>query len=272
MHTDGSDGAWPASEVLKRYRELGYDFVAVTDHQKVTRCEGPEGMLVIPGVELHYPDVSTGKQWHFVGVGFEDEARICGSPEEIVKFLRPRSEYLVMAHPYWSNLSGEDVRRFPQCDAVEVFNTLAMGEIGRGHSEPAWDHFLSSGAHLNCVAVDDTHQRKRYRDLGVSWVMVKAAELSRKAILEALKRGEYYSSTGPEILDWTQEEMNFAVRTSPCRSIAFVCNTWFGGRSEAPTGESISEADYTMRGPEKYMRVQVTDERGGRAWTNPVYF
>ena len=273
VHTSNSDGADAPAVVLERYRALGYDFVAITDHQKVTRAPAPEGMLVLPGVEQHLSDDVSGKQWHFVGIGFEDEPRTSWtSPDEIVRFLRPRAAYLVAAHPYWSGLSGEDLHKFTQCDAVEVFNTLCAVEIARGSSEPIWDHLLSYKARLNCVAVDDTHQRRRRVDIGKAWVMVKATELTEDAILNALKQGDYYSSTGPEILDFNHLLGTYSVKSLPCRSVAFMCNTWYGRRFEAPVGGTLTEGDYTLQGREVYLRAQVTDHLGRRAWTNPVYF
>src|SRR5229473_3164042 len=58
-HTTFSDGRLPADEVVARYRELGYDFLAITDHDDRIDDEywfrippGDDRMLVLAGVEI----------------------------------------------------------------------------------------------------------------------------------------------------------------------------------------------------------------------------
>ncbi len=270
VHTTGSDGREPPEEVVRRYHESGYHFVVLTDHDRLTRCEAPEGMLVLPGIELGCNSGPPDKYWHFVGVGIDTEpAKKLESPEDIAEFLKRRAKFTTLGHPYWSQLSGEDVRLMADCDAMEVHNTVCQ-LASRGASEQPWDHVLSSGARLNAVAVDDSHQKPN--DLGRGWVMVKASELSADAIYAALRNGHFYASTGPEIHDWNRLEDAIRVQTSPCRTISFMCNTWYGQRFDAEPDQTFTEATYFIQGPEVYLRVQVTDADGKRAWTNPIYF
>lgn len=271
VHTTSSDGTESPEKVVQRYHECGYDFVVLTDHYCVTRCPAPEGMLVLPGIEIDCNAGPPDKYWHFVGVGIDKEpAKKFESPEDIAKFLKKRARFVTLAHPYWSQLSGEDARQFADCDAMEVRNTVCQLLDSRGSAEQPWDYVLSSGARLNAVAVDDTHQKPN--DLGRGWVMVKAGELSPDAIYAALKNGHFYSSTGPEIHDWNRFDDAIRVQTGPCRTISFMCNTWYGGRFDAEPDRTFAEAAYPLQGPEIYLRVQVTDAEGKRAWTNPIYF
>src|SRR6266404_4048590 len=60
-HTTFSDGRLPADQVVARYRELGYDFLAITDHDDRIDDEywfqippGDDRMLVLAGVEIDY--------------------------------------------------------------------------------------------------------------------------------------------------------------------------------------------------------------------------
>ncbi|MDP2700984.1 MAG: PHP domain-containing protein, partial [Candidatus Rokubacteria bacterium] len=64
-HTTFSDGRRPVAEVVERYRELGYDFLAITDHDDRIGDDywfnipsGDDGMLVLTGVELDYRPLS----------------------------------------------------------------------------------------------------------------------------------------------------------------------------------------------------------------------
>ena len=109
VHTTNSDGRGSPAEVLERYRDAGYHFVVLTDHDKVTRADGPEGLLVLPGIELGCSTERPRKFWHIVGIGCEREPDgAFTKARDIVKFLRKHAELVLAGHPYWSNLSGRD--------------------------------------------------------------------------------------------------------------------------------------------------------------------
>ena len=64
-HTTFSDGRRPIDQVIARYRELGYDFLAITDHDDRIHDDywfhippGDDRMLILPGVELDYRPLS----------------------------------------------------------------------------------------------------------------------------------------------------------------------------------------------------------------------
>src|ERR1051326_4893732 len=50
-HTTESDGDSPPSDVVRWYREHGYDFLVITDHNKVTVVHDDK-LLLIPGEEV----------------------------------------------------------------------------------------------------------------------------------------------------------------------------------------------------------------------------
>src|ERR1700730_5285163 len=60
-HTTFSDGRRPVAEVIARYREMGYGFLAITDHENRVGDDywfnipsGDDRLLVLPGIELDY--------------------------------------------------------------------------------------------------------------------------------------------------------------------------------------------------------------------------
>ena len=68
-HTTKSDGAWSPEQVIQTYQEMGYDFLAITDHRRVTvpACRMVGSMLVLPGIELDY--TLPEEVVHIVGFG-----------------------------------------------------------------------------------------------------------------------------------------------------------------------------------------------------------
>ena len=64
-----------------------------------------------------------------------------------------------------------------------------------------WDELLAQGQRIFGVACDDGHEMYHY---GNAFVRVRS-ENSVPAILNALARGAFYASCGPEIYDFTVE-------------------------------------------------------------------
>ena len=53
LHSSASgDSETPPGDVVRWYAEHGYDFIVFTDHNRITQVPGPEGLLVMPGIEL----------------------------------------------------------------------------------------------------------------------------------------------------------------------------------------------------------------------------
>src|SRR5205823_2549987 len=73
-------------------------------------------------------------------------------------------------------------------------------------TEQIWDTVLSAGRVMYATAVDDSHHfytftssrqaGDRLSNPGKAWIMVRASELSLKALVDAMKSGDFYASTG----------------------------------------------------------------------------
>ncbi len=269
-HTRASDGSHEPAELAAMFRRRGYDFVFLTDHNKITYSGGAEDFLVLPGIEVGVGTKPPDQYWHFVGLCPESMAvPKFQSPDALWEFVRSKAPFWALAHPYWSQLTGRDLLRFDGIGCVEVWNTGCELEVSRGRSEYPWDWALSAGRRLSGVAVDDCHGR--LHDIGKGWVMVAAAEFTADAILDALSTGAFYSSCGPDLLDLHVVEGRVEVVTSPCRSIAFIADRQCGRRFVAEAGGSLTTASYTLKGKERYVRVECVDADGRKAWSNPIY-
>ncbi|NLE54887.1 MAG: phosphotransferase, partial [Lentisphaerae bacterium] len=68
-HTTLSDGIFAPAEVVRLYREAGYDILALTDHRKTNRVSELDsmGLTLISGMEMH-PAGPRGIPWHIVAL------------------------------------------------------------------------------------------------------------------------------------------------------------------------------------------------------------
>ena len=279
-HTLNSDGEMSPGQIVKAYEEAGYDFLSITDHGKLTGTDelSPQGLLLIPGEEVCVGSSESGRFFHVVGVGIRGEIPVKDldrsvSPQRAIDLIRGLGGEAIVAHPYWSGLTQNDLVGLRGHLGLEVYNTTCELAIGKGLSSVHWDGLLAKGLRLMGFAVDDAHSRERPylpRDSCRACISVRAESTTEDCIMEGVRRGLFYSSNGPEIRNIEIEEDEIRVSSSPARSIAFISNEWLGQKNTAETG-TIEEACYKLTGGETYVRVEVTDREGRTAWSNPFF-
>ena len=108
-------------------------------------------------------------------------------------------------------ITPEELQQVRNNRLFEIFNghpqVNNLGGGGVPGMEEAWDAILSSGTLLYGIAVDDAHTFKQpgkpdVAGPGRGWVVVRAPRLEARAILAAMERGDFYSSTGVELLEY----------------------------------------------------------------------
>ena len=276
-HTNCSDGELPPQEVVKQYYENGYQFLAITDHSKLTRVENfsKPDFLLLNGEELNCGISKAGTEFHILALNIDKEISIDEntSAQEAIDLIRNYGGEVIIAHPYWSSLTVEDLLSLEGYIGIELFNTTCLFGIGRGYSFTHWDDLLTRGRLTIGISVDDSHQHmKEYRPLDTfgGWIMAKAEKLSAEKIMKAITEGRFYATSGPEIKDITVEENEITVKTSPVKVIDFIADRSKGMRWTAEG--VIKSATYNPGGDEKYIRVQCIDEKGKIAFSNPVFW
>lgn len=279
-HTTNSDGARPAAGVVAWYAERSYDFLAITDHNQLTRAapERAGRLVLVDGTEVDVGRTRLGTPYHLVGVGLREmidlpraaAARAALGAEDVVAALRAAGAVVYVAHPYWSGLVVDDLLALRDVAGLEVYNANTHAEIGKGHSGVHWDDCLSRGRLLLGAANDDAHWR--LPDHGRAWTMLRAESLTPEAVVRGLASGSFYASTGVVLEDVAFHGGTATVRVAPpgAREVRFVCDHRWGARAAAD-GAPLREAAHTLRGRERHLRVEVIGPSGARAWTNPLF-
>lgn len=273
-HTTNSDGRKTPAEAVDWYHSHGYDFLAITDHNKMTdvSCMGDQRFLVLPGLETHPGESAVGSNYHLVAIGGSrgfDFTRTDFPVQEAIDRLRADGAVVFLGHPHWSGLTYDEIMPLENIIGLEVFNTVCLVEVGKGYSSVHWDDLLARGKLLWGLATDDTHWGKPGEGMG--WVMVRAPELTTAAIKEALTAGRFYASQGPEIFDLQVSGTEVHIRCSPVSRINVASLCGAGGGVVAPSADQlVTEATITLNAPQRYVRVECTDSRGRSAWAQPL--
>lgn len=274
-HTTTSDGEVTPAERVEGYRQAGYDFLVLTDHGKVNDLKGfhGHGILVINGAELHPKNPFGGDAYHIVAVNIQENIPFQEmTPQEVLDAVKKQGGESIMAHPHWLGYTMDDYRELSGYMAMEVFNETCWQQNGAGESGETWDQHLDRLGAVWGVAADDAHGVDR--DTYKAWVMVRAEALTVEAILDAMRRGAFYSTQGPTLKDITVgggANPIIEVQSSPVRSIVFKGRSRWGQNTTGVDGGLIDEATYVCTGVEKYIRVELIDQAGRRAWSNPFF-
>lgn len=304
-HTTNSDGLWTPEESAQNYYEQGYSFVCFSDHDLYTDYRsqlGREDFLILPGLEatavlfdehgdtvcLHHmngilgtqemqrqaveglfshmekvePDVYYGTHWDGEAAG-----------RKMVKRLKDHGCMVTYNHPIWSRVTAQDFIHIPDIDMLEIYNYNTVNECGNGYDVTYWDQMLRMGRHIKADAADDNHNGGRFSDSFGGYIVVRAEELSHEAICQAILKGDYYSSSGPQIYDWKVEHDHLVISCSEVERVNFIVGgpVAMGITYMAEHGRSLTEAAYALNGKETYIRVECVDGFGHTAWTNPIW-
>ena len=278
LHTTASDGRFTLEETVALYGRADFDFICITDHNKVSRIGGlhESGMLLLDGIELDAP-IGNRRALHLVVVdarGGEDALR--GGIRRIAARQRHSGAIVIAAHPHWSGLSDHDLES-RDFDGIEVFNHNTQREVGKGLATPHWDLLLASGREVLGFAVDDCHGVSQFGDWCGGWVMVNARALTRRDIVAAMRRGNFYSSSGPEIRSLRLGRGKCELATSPAVAVRILGQNGFGRTHYAPDGKPRRRWSLPLPSKEallrfyRYVRIEVEDAAGKVAWTNTLY-
>jgi hypothetical protein len=273
-HTTVSDGSLSPQETIQIYAEGDYDFLALTDHNAVVDYGGldPLDMTLIPGCELAQGTGELGQSLHVVALGLDRVPEVPETPTfaELVGAAAAQCELCFAAHPFWSLVSPGELLGLRGHVGIEVYNATCQWGCGRGPTEHVWDVLLAHGQRLWGFAVDDAHRSEDYRR---AWVMVKSVERSEQSIMAALTRGDFYASNGPVIRNMAIEGDELVVQCSACRQIGVIVAAPGAGYTTARLGlePPFEQARLPLPSRGLPFRVEVIDEHGAKAWTNPVF-
>lgn len=316
-HTNLSDGDLTPEEVKELYKAAGYSILAYTDHEIcIPHPElRDEDFLPLTAYELATTDKSDlskpsvyRKTYHLnflskqedncwqvyehdrawgnalqqehrlVTDGFEHREYSVEDMNDIIRRANEHGFLVTYNHPVWSRQDYRDYAGLKGLWATEVFNTECYRQGYNDDQDLVYQDLLTLGNTLFPIAADDFHHDVPY-SLGQGWIMVGAEALTYEAVIEALEKGDFYASTGPDFLSLTQEDDGrIYVRCTPVRSVDIVSNIRYSRRI---AGENLTEADFglpwvrqnaeAMGDENAWVRFVLTDHAGKKAYTRPYY-
>lgn len=312
-HTNNSDGVLSPSEVVKYYCKNGFDFLALTDHDKITHIDSND-LILFSGIEIAIKNDVSGGSYHVVGIDVDDEKYILklkdDSIQSLLNYISERG-LAIIAHPYWSNLTINDLLNLRNYIGIEIYNTGCDVEVAKGYSIAHWDVIISKDIGVYGFAVDDAHWYNGF-DAPGGWILVKVRDKSRDEIITSIKEGKFYSTMGPLINEFRYIDSTVYASFTPVNRVDIISENGSGFSFSINTYHLIKSGIVGIRnfkkvklssngGIEKltieidngvievyisrngivgilsegfkfknYLRLEITDFNGRKAWSNPV--
>jgi len=290
-HTVNSDGDSTPDEVVRWYRERGYNFLVLSDHNYLTEVDGLNAVLgaankflLIKGEEV--TDDFQKKPIHINGLNVKEVVNpqrgdsVTATIQNNVNAIRRVEGVPHVNHPnfHWA-IGANDLKSVKNLRLFEIYNghpqVNNLGGGGMPGLEAMWDDILSAGMVLYGIAVDDAHFFKTPWDKtkstpGHGWVMVRAARLGTTEILQSLERGDFYASTGVTLQDYQADQKEIRITIAVTNQSKYTVQ--FIGKSGKVLREvTTNPATYAFKGDEFYVRAKVIESNGKAAWTQPVF-
>ncbi len=291
-HTRLSDGSLTTREVAALYRNAGYHFIALTDHNRVN-LEPAESIVLIRGCE-------SGDWWenHLNALGVSrcpEECASCwwgwGLPncsnaenQKRIQQALVQGGFVTLNHP---NETGPDCwidepieRGWPE---HKLLGTKGYQAIEIMDAMDKWMFLLDRGRIVWGVMADDFH---RGQPGTKGWVVVNSARSPADAadILENLRRGNFYAvknggrdarrtpafssiQTLGVIVSVTFVNAS-KIRFLDCRGI--LKEEFFPGDESREKSASYTPSSGALPMPRGYLRMEIEDANGNIAFSQPL--
>ena len=306
-HTLQSDGDSPPDSVARWYRDHGYHFLFITDHEKLTdpaplnaRYGVPGKYLLMQGQEVTQRVVDSThvdkiRQAHMNALGASQLVLPQGKSglasgitmkdgyATNIAAIRAAGGIPQLNHPNfrWS-VRLTDLLALPDSILLEVINAhTGVNNDGDGPRAPStealWDSLLTRGKIIFAIGDDDAHSflpasadAYELTRPGRSWIVVRADTLTASAVLQGIRRGDFYASTGVMLKNLVTTAKQMRISIQPVADARYRTEFIGKGGKVLATITGI-EAAYIIRGNEGYVRARVTDSNGGRALSQATF-
>lgn len=288
-HTTNSDGDTPPAEVAAWYKNQGYRFLVLSDHNVFTDPKTLSALtdstfLLIPGEE-----VTTGFEKASVHVNAlaitkliaaPKDTTLLGTVQKTIDAIRADNAVPHINHPNfgWS-IDSTVLFRVRNDKLFEIFNGHpTVHNYGGGDSpgmEEVWDGLLSGGKRIYGIAVDDAHHFQgefstSRANPGRGWVTIRATALEPRALVTALEDGQFYASSGVALTDVTVSATTLQIRIEQKGNFKYRTE-FIGQDGQVLATDRTLTPHYTLKGTERYVRAKIIDSGGAAAWVQPVF-
>lgn len=194
---------------------------------------------------------------------------------ELIQTARENGYLVAYNHPWWSMEAEADVLSYEGYFSMEMCNysSYLLGRLE--YNAALYDKMLNSGKRVFCHSADDNHNGAEEGspscDSFGGFTMIMPEEFTYDSVIDAMEKGEMYSSMGPEIKEVSMEGNKIHIECSEVEKILVFTGNKAPKRKFAPINETITSADFEIDDRAKFVRVSVVDKFGRAADTRGFF-
>jgi hypothetical protein len=248
------------------YKDEGYNFLCLSEHndhllQKKIFCHeeasNPPTFIMICGNEL-------SETRHHTALGINMFIGNETSLQDGVNKTLAAGGVPILNHPQKPLVTASAFIHTKGLNHLEIVNGGRLDHTPA--SELLWDSILSdpNGRLVYAVAADDNHYKKA--NVGRGWIMVRSPALTQSDIIENIRNGNFYATTGVILNNYQVNEKTITVDAKNGNTILFI-----GRNGSVLRTVPDSKATYQISGDEYYIRAKIISADGKMAWTQPVF-
>lgn len=310
-HTRISDGVLTPEEMIGMYRDRGYDILCITDHNVIAdhqqQCR--EDFLLLTGVEINLNNLGEHrgykKTYHLLFISkdphslwqpvepprmrpfaapYEELAQAenmaCDYSLESVNAMIARAKEMgfltAYCHPEWSGQTYPDYADLAGVWAMEIRNhdcsTMGMDL----NNNWVFQDMLEMGKNVFPLGNDDAHKPEH---VGGAWIRVGAEKLEYGCVMDALERGDFYASCGPEIHSLTLEDNTLKITCSDANRIVLHTHFRENLNLQPEAGQMLNQGEFDLTqwrewsqdDPKAFFRIMVYGPNGTFAATRAYW-
>lgn len=309
-HSVHSDGHLTPEQLKEAYKKQGYSILAVTDHEHLLNHSdlNDEDFILITAYEMYirtlpfnylsdsqahinlYSKTPDNKMLYYTPsitkyIPQEELKTLCyhklvEERQYSVDFLKQTIEdakkcgYIVCHnHPTWSLEDQSVASAYDGCFAMEIYNNDCYQLGYCEYNQHYYEYQLNRGLKMFPIASDDNHNPPNgVQDSFGGFTYILAKEFGYGGIISALENGDFYASTGPRIYSLVADNGELSVTTSPAERIMFITDNHHRKAFIAKENESVNKASFNMNPTDKWLRIEVVDDKGRRAFSRAFTF
>jgi len=187
--------------------------------------------------------------------------------ERLLAHLAGRDALVVLNHPNWKSVPHyrrEDLAGTGPFDGIEIYNFCIERLPGYAIATDKWDYLLADDVRVLGFACDDAHMEC---EIAKGWICVRSESRLAEAVLSALRRGNFYCSSGVQIRDIVRTGRRIEVETENAEQIHAITD---GGRVVQRVEGVCIVYDVPEPAP-LYVRFEAFGHGPAMAWTQPFF-
>ena len=233
------------------------DHDTITDINTFDAC----GMTLIQGNEI------TANGMHVLHVNASTKIEPFPDRQRVIDAVNQYGGFIILNHPNWGerfvHSTQEEIERLRGFIGIEIYNGVSLRVEGSALATERWDMLLSKGRRVWGFGNDDGHIPEDY---GVAWNMVFAEKCETAQLVQSLRTGCFYVSTGVRLDSIHTDARSLHIHSADTECFRIYCD-----HGQMLTSIEGSELHYDLPASMAltYLRVECHGRGARMAWTQP---